>query len=110
MKMTSDILEQSSFRDPSGFLFWRDGTLYRQINQLYQNNYQLLFDSGLYNELVDRELLVPHDEVEIEPPEPNAAYRIISTEHTSTRTRMIFGMISFSLLFFFSSIVLKSIS
>ena len=41
----------SSFRDPSGFLFKRDGVLYRQVNQIYAENYTRLMDSGLYAKL-----------------------------------------------------------
>ena len=35
-----------SFRDPSGFLFKRDETLYRQINHSYRENYEYLIKSG----------------------------------------------------------------
>ena len=41
----------ASFRDPSGFLFTRDGILYRQVNTLYQENYTRLMTSGLYEQL-----------------------------------------------------------
>ena len=37
-----------SFRDPSGFLFSRDGTLFRQVNSIYRENYDNLMQSGLY--------------------------------------------------------------
>ena len=53
----------SSFRDPGGFLFVRDGILYRQVNRSHQRHYDLLQDSGLYKELVSRGLLIPHEEV-----------------------------------------------
>lgn len=52
-----------SFRDPSGFLFIRDGVLYRQINQSYLSHYELLHSSGLYAALVDLGALIPHVEV-----------------------------------------------
>ena len=68
----SDRSEPSSFRDPSGFLFWREGILYRQVNQGYQEDYQLLMASGLYQELIDQGLLISHDEVEITPLAPGA--------------------------------------
>ncbi|MHC4714976.1 MAG: hypothetical protein ACYTAN_17175 [Planctomycetota bacterium] len=47
-----------SFRDPSGFLFERDGVLYRQVNRSYRENYDLLMQSGLYEALVADGLLV----------------------------------------------------
>jgi len=75
--MNQNKRESASFRDPSGFLFWRDGILYRQINQQYQDNYSLLMESGLYQSLVDKDLLIPHDEVDSEPFEGENAYRII---------------------------------
>jgi ribosomal protein L11 methylase PrmA len=68
-----------SFRDPSGFLFWRDGTLYRQVNPFYREDYDRLMESGLYDTLVGDGLLVPHEEVDVEPAEPGA-YRVIQPE------------------------------
>lgn len=53
----------SSFRDPSGFLFYRDGKIFRQINHAYQADYEHLVDSGLYDSLVAKGLLIPHAEV-----------------------------------------------
>jgi len=78
-KMNSRILP-SSFRDPSGFLFYREGCLYRQINLFYKENYQHLMQSGLYEHLVDAGLLIPHQEVDIEAVEPDIAYKIIKPE------------------------------
>jgi hypothetical protein len=53
----------ASFRDPSGFVFWRDGVVYRQVSAGYRSQYDALMGSGLYAELVAAGLLVPHDEV-----------------------------------------------
>lgn len=53
----------ASFRDPSGFLFVRDGTLYRQVNRVYQPHLDRLLESGLYRRLVDERLLIPHEDV-----------------------------------------------
>jgi SAM-dependent methyltransferase len=52
----------SSFRDPSGFLFTRDGVLLRQVQERYRTHYEKLKSSGLYDTLVREGLLVPHDE------------------------------------------------
>jgi hypothetical protein len=68
---------RSSFRDPSGFLFWRNGALYRQINTCYQETYGLLKASALYDTLVKSGKLIPHEEVAIEPELPERAYTII---------------------------------
>ncbi|MBI4650128.1 hypothetical protein HY745_02360 [Candidatus Desantisbacteria bacterium] len=70
----------SSFRDPSGFLFYKDGLLYRQINIIYKENYDHLMSSGLYEKLVDSELLITHEEVNIESGSPKKAYKIIKPE------------------------------
>ncbi len=69
--------ESSSYRDPSGFLFYRGNTLYRQINRSYKSDYDMLMESGLYRALVEEGLLIPHDEVGIDPLEPEEAYKVI---------------------------------
>lgn len=53
-----------SFRDPSGYVFLFEGTLYRQVHQSYQRHYDLLIKSGLYEDLVRRGMLVAHEEIE----------------------------------------------
>jgi hypothetical protein len=70
----------ASFRDPSGFLFSRQGVLYRQINQVYREHYDSLMNSKLYAKLVYDGLLIPHQEVEVTPAEPTNAYRVIQPE------------------------------
>ena len=47
-----------SFRDPSGFVFEREGVLYRQVNSSYRENYGRLMQSGLYDKLAGEGLLV----------------------------------------------------
>jgi hypothetical protein len=70
----------SSFRDPSGFLFRRDGSIYRQVNLFYRENYDHLITSGLYRSLVADRLLITHNEVDIEPAQPDKSYKIIAPE------------------------------
>lgn len=73
--------EYASFRDPSGFLFYQDATLYRQVNQGYQQHYDHMTSSGLYEELIAQNLMVSHEEVtDIDPPDPNSVYKIIKPE------------------------------
>jgi hypothetical protein len=69
-----------SFRDPSGFLFWQNGSLYRQINISYKERYVRLMDSGLFEELAKTGLLIRHQEVDIQPVKPQIAYKIIQPE------------------------------
>ena len=68
---------KSSFRDPSGFLFTFEGSLYRQINKSYQNEFDKMIDSGLYQKLVEKELLIPHEEVNVESSQPEKCYKTI---------------------------------
>jgi hypothetical protein len=54
MSMNDTGIIAGSFRDPSGFIFRRDGILYRQINRTYQEHYDALMMTGLYEELVKK--------------------------------------------------------
>ena len=73
-------IQSSSFRDPSGFLFFENEVLYRQINQEYKNEYEHLMDSGLYKRLVDSKLLIPHTEADMISPNKEKLYKIIKPE------------------------------
>ncbi len=75
-----DAVESSSFRDPSGFLFSRDGILYRQVNRRYRSDYDLLKESGLYRELTGAGELIRHEEVSPSLGMTADAYRIIRPE------------------------------
>ena len=70
----------SSFRDPSGFVFWQDGSIYRQINTIYKEDYDRLMDSGLYKALVETRLMVSHEEVAYQGARPESAYKLIKPE------------------------------
>lgn len=70
----------ASFRDPSGFLFRRDGKLYRQVNRRYSPDYDRLMQSGLYAKLVSKGRLIRHAEVDISAEAPELAYRILRPE------------------------------
>ncbi len=75
----SNILA-ASFRDPSGFLFRYEGKLYRQINKVYAADYLLLNESGLYDRLVEKDLLIPHTEAHEELAQTGDAHCIIQPE------------------------------
>jgi hypothetical protein len=53
----------SSFRDPSGFVFALAGSIYRQVNNCFAVTFDAFIESGLYEKLVSRGLLVSHDEI-----------------------------------------------
>ena len=77
--MTTDDTLPSSFRDPSGFLFHREGQLYRQVNESYRADYKQLMESGLYRDLTEQGLLVPHEETS-EPPMSGGGGLVIQPE------------------------------
>ena len=70
----------ASFRDPSGFLFHHQGTLYRQVNRSYETDYDLLRNSGLYDLLTEKGLLIPHREVSLDLARSDEAVRILEPE------------------------------
>jgi len=79
-KMDTDTKIPNSFRDPSGFLFSRNGVLLRQINASYKENYDALFASGLYKHLVNQGLLIPHGEIATGAVPGPEAYKLIKPE------------------------------
>ncbi|MHB1296345.1 MAG: methyltransferase domain-containing protein [Anaerolineae bacterium] len=80
MDPASSSAVSGSFRDPSGFLFHREGVLYRQVNTAYREEYERLLGSGLYEALVADGLLIPHAEVDVTPAEAAHAFKIIQPE------------------------------
>jgi hypothetical protein len=54
--------ESASFRDPSGFVFYRDGVPYRQVNRRFAPEWDAFLSSGLYDRLANAGLLLPHEE------------------------------------------------
>lgn len=79
-KVTDDKKVSASFRDPSGFLFYRGNILYRQVNMLYRPHYDCFMDSGCYKKMIGEGLLVPHVEVNLPPEDPSTAYKTIQPE------------------------------
>ena len=50
----------ASYRDPSGFVFEKEGVLYRQINKYFGKTFNHFIDSGLYQHLATEKLLIQH--------------------------------------------------
>jgi len=71
--------ENSSFRDPSGFMFYENDILYRQINKSYQSNFNKLMSSGLYDKLISKNLMIPHKDSVI-PVKSSEGFKIIQPE------------------------------
>jgi hypothetical protein len=58
------VAHPSSFRDPSGFIFEKDGAIYRQVNLVFRENFDLFISSGCYTHLVKNGLLIPHEKID----------------------------------------------
>ena len=58
--------DPSSWRDPSGFVFRRDGTLYRQVNRVAVDEWTALEGSGFLTGLQADGLLIPHETVALD--------------------------------------------
>ncbi|MCA1701884.1 MAG: SAM-dependent methyltransferase [Actinobacteria bacterium] len=78
--MTEPSKLPSSFRDPSGFLFRRNGVLYRQVNPVHASDYDALYSSGLYEALTEEGLLIPHEEVPARAVGAEGAYKVVKPE------------------------------
>lgn len=56
--------EISSFRDPSGYIYYENNCVIRKINKEYFKQYDNLMKSGLYEELTNNNYLIKHEEIE----------------------------------------------
>ncbi len=75
--------EPGSYRDPSGFVFRRDGVLYRQINASFADDWRALESSGLAADLIERRLLVPHRPASLELAPEDGAIAVIQPHEIS---------------------------
>jgi hypothetical protein len=57
--MPATIFHPSSYRDPSGFLFYKDNILYRQVNKVFEGDFEKFQTGGLYHSLVEKNLIIP---------------------------------------------------
>lgn len=71
------IKDFSSFRDPSGYVYQKDGHIYRYVAPCYRDNYDLLMTSGLYDCLYNKKQLVGIKEV---TPLSKGAYKLLEAE------------------------------
>jgi hypothetical protein len=69
--------DPASYRDPSGFVFRRDGTLYRQVNARFAGPWAAVRASGLLEALWSARLLVPHEEVSLDLAMTDAASAVL---------------------------------
>lgn len=70
-------ISPGSFRDRSGFVFFREHEIYRQVNKEYADTYEAFIGSGLYDELVRKHYIIGHEEVPIARAVSSDAYKVI---------------------------------
>ncbi len=54
----------SSFRDPAGSVFKKNGFIYRKINSSYEKSFNFLMNSYLYEALIKNGLLISHQKTD----------------------------------------------
>ena len=69
--------DPASFRDPAGFVYWRNGTLFRQINELHAADWRQFEQSGLYEQLAQKGWLVEHEDASLEDAFDDRAWRVV---------------------------------
>jgi hypothetical protein len=55
--------DPGSFRDPSGYIYYKNNKVFRVVNESYKKDYDNLMSSGLYDKLVNENLLIEHSEI-----------------------------------------------
>lgn len=66
-------MDFSSFRDPCGTVFEKNGVMFRHIDPCYISQYHHLMQSGLYDALKIKSFLIPHEQVNIDGISENCA-------------------------------------
>ncbi len=74
--------DPGSFRDPSGFVYRRDGTIYRQVQRSFASDWDDLAGSGLLGRLQDAGQLIRHDVVDTATfaADPSTAHAVLRPE------------------------------
>ena len=70
-------LDKGSFRDPDGFVFYRDLELFRQVQATYRDSWDIFISSGLYETLAGAGHLIAHTEAPLGLAMTDGAYRVI---------------------------------
>jgi len=82
--MPADAQIGASFRDPSGFVYHKEGMLLRQVNASYRESLARLADSGLYQDLTAGGLLIPHTQVALDHALSAQAIAVLKPEFIPT--------------------------
>ncbi len=75
--MSTPVPDPGSFRDPAGFVYRRDGILYRQIHESHAADWLLFEQSGLYERLVQKGWLVAHEDASLVDAFDSRAWRVV---------------------------------
>lgn len=70
-------MENTSYKDPAGFVFVYNNEIYRQINLSGKDDYEYFKSSGLYSELLKKELIVEHEEIGLDIDVSSNFYKFI---------------------------------
>jgi hypothetical protein len=73
MRPSADFRETSSFRDPAGYLFWRDGKIYRCVLEGYRRQFRAAEETGLFRECQSNGSLLSFELSDVPAPEPCVA-------------------------------------
>ncbi len=73
----SPTAHPASYRDPAGFVYTAGGIVYRQVNQSYATQYDMLTATGLYDRLAGEGLLIPHSEIVESPMQGPGHYKTL---------------------------------
>jgi len=72
------VRHPASFRDPGGFVFLRDGILYRQVNHVFRAEWKSVVETGLLRRWQDDGRYIGHDDVEVGlAADPKIAYAVL---------------------------------
>ncbi len=75
------LIDPSSFRDPSGFIFTHENEPYRAVAPSYFENFAMLESSGLYKLLSEKKWLIAHSHVDSSIlPNSFSDYKVIKPE------------------------------
>ncbi|MEI9943092.1 MAG: hypothetical protein WDN26_02635 [Chitinophagaceae bacterium] len=74
------IPHPSSYRDPSGFIFEKEGMLYRQVNISFKEHFDYFIQSGCYKSLTEKGLVISHEVINDNLTGRNNSYTTLKPE------------------------------
>ncbi|MFH1827327.1 MAG: SAM-dependent methyltransferase, partial [bacterium] len=72
--------EESSFRDPSGSVFYKGDKVYRQVNKSYKSDFDLFISSGLKKSLEKSGLILSSKAIETKNLKSNNTYKVLEVQ------------------------------